>query len=124
MGDFETLLAFFTILILGIIIYNIINSFLFRNLLRRFGIFKSSRKDFYECGFKPQRKEVIKLPIQFLLIAVFFLLYDIELIFLFPYVSGLLEIGLFDLSLIYLFFLLFAASIGVDYDRHALYWQY
>jgi NADH-quinone oxidoreductase subunit A len=121
MGDFEVFLNFLFVLILGIIIYNVINSFLFRDILRRFGIFKTARKDFYECGFRPQRREVIRLPMQFLLIAVFFLLYDIELIFLFPYVSGVLESGLFDFGLILFFFLIFSISIVIDYDRHALY---
>lgn len=124
MGDFEVFLSFLLILILGIIIYNVINSFLFRDLLRRFGIFKNARKDFYECGFRPQRREVIRLPIQFLLIAIFFLLYDIELIFLFPYVSGISESGLFDFLLLIFFFFIFSVSIIIDYDRHALYWQY
>jgi NADH:ubiquinone oxidoreductase subunit 3 (subunit A) len=54
----------------------------------------------------------------------FFLLYDIELVFLFPYASGVLFAGLFDLLLLLLFFGLFFLSLVIDYERHALYWQY
>ncbi|MCB0540137.1 MAG: NADH-quinone oxidoreductase subunit A, partial [Bacteroidetes bacterium] len=56
-----------------------------------------------------------------LLICVFFLLYDIELVFLFPYVSGILFAGSYDLLLLLLFFLLLLLSLIIDYERHALY---
>ena len=124
MGDFEVFLNYLSVIILGTIVYNIINCFAFRDLIKRFGITKISRKDFYECGFRPQNQRPIKLSIQFLLICVFFLMYDIELVFVFPFVSGILYTGLFDFLLIILFFILFLISLVVDYERHALYWQY
>lgn len=124
MGDFEVFFNYFSVIFLAIIIYNVINSYTFRNILKRFGFLKLSRKDFYECGFRPQSQKPIKLPIQFLLICVFFLLYDIELVFLFPYVSGILFAGMYDSLLLILFFILFAFSLVIDYERHALYWQY
>ena len=82
---------------------------------------KATRRDFYECGFKPQNQRVIKVSIQFLLICVFFLLYDIELVFLFPFVSGYTFTGLYDLLLIVLFFGVLFKSLNIDYERHALY---
>lgn len=124
MGDFEIIFNYFSVIILSLIIYNILNCISFRDLLKKFGFLKVSRRDFYECGFRPQTQKPIKLPIQFLLICVFFLLYDIELIFLFPYVSGVLFSGLFDLILLLLFFSFFFISLLIDYERHALYWQY
>jgi len=124
LGDFEVNLNYFSVLFLGIIVYNVINAYFFRDLLKRFGFFKTARKDFYECGFKPQTQRPIKLPIQFLLICIFFLLYDIELIFLFPYISGITFAGFFDFLLLILFFSLLFISLIFDYDRHALFWQY
>ena len=121
MGDFEVLLNYFSVLFLGVLVYNVINCFSFRDLLRRFGFIKIARRDFYECGFRPQTQKPIRLPIQFLLICVFFLLYDIELVFLFPYVSGVVFSGFYDFVLLIFFFLLFLLSLIVDYERHALY---
>jgi NADH:ubiquinone oxidoreductase subunit 3 (subunit A) len=121
LGDFEFFFNYFSVLILAVIIYNIISCFSFKNLLRRFAFLKISRRDFYECGFRPQTQKPIKLPIQFFLIAVFFLLYDIELVFLFPYVSGIIFCGLYDFLLIIFFFLFFFFTLAVDYERHALY---
>lgn len=124
MGDFELFFNYFSVFILAFIIYNVINLFSFRNLLKRFGFLKISRRDFYECGFRPQTQKPIKLPIQFLLICVFFLLYDIELVFLFPFVSGVAFLGLYDFVLIFFFLILFVFTLAIDYERHALYWQY
>ena len=83
LGDFEIFYTTFSIILLGSIIYNIINSFSFRDLIKRFGFLKTSRRDFYECGFRPITQKTIRIPIQFILICIFFLLYDIELIFYF-----------------------------------------
>ena len=124
LGDFEIFLATVTTLVLGFVVYFIVNSLSFRDLLRRFGFLKSARRDFYECGFRPMTQKPIRLPIQFLLICVFFLLYDIELIFIFPFVSGITFFGLYDILLIILFFSLFFLSLIFDFNRHALYWQY
>jgi len=124
LGDFEVFINYFLTIALGVIIYNVISSFSFKNLLKRFGFLKLSRKDFYECGFKPQTQKPIKFPVQFLLICVFFLLYDIELVFLFPYISGVTFSGFYDFLLFALFFVLLLASLAIDYERHALYWQY
>ena len=84
---------------------------------------KIARRDFYECGFKPQTQKPIKVSIQFILICIFFLLYDIELVFLFPFVSGFTFTGLYDLFLIIFFFFVLFISLNIDYERHALMWQ-
>jgi NADH:ubiquinone oxidoreductase subunit 3 (subunit A) len=120
-GDYEVASSTFSILILATLVYNVITILSFKDILRRFGFMKISRRDFYECGFKPQTQKPIKVSIQFLLICVFFLLYDIELVFLFPFASGLTFLGLYDLFLLTLFFSVLYVSLQIDYERHALY---
>ena len=120
MGDFEIFFATASVTLLGFIIYNVINSFSFRDLLKRFGFAKVSRRDFYECGFRPTSQKTIRLPIQFLLICVFFLLYDIELIFLFPFVSSIDNVGAYDVLLLIFFFIMLYLSLVIDFNRHAL----
>jgi len=120
MGDFEVLFAILSVSILSTLVYNIITALSFKAVLRRFGFMKASRRDFYECGFKPQTQRPIKISLQFLLICVFFLLYDIELVFLFPFVSSITFTGFYDLILILMFFTVFFVSLNVDYERHAL----
>ena len=123
MGDFEVFLATLSISLLAVIIYNVITVLSFKDLLRRFGFMRASRRDFYECGFRPHSQRPVKVSLQFLLICVFFLLYDIELVFLFPFVSGVTFTGFYDILLLALFFTVLFVSLNVDYERHALYWQ-
>ena len=124
MGDFDIFLAFISVFVLGFVIYNVITVFSFRELLKRFGFLKVSRRDFYECGFRPVTQKVIRLPIQFILICIFFLLYDIELILLVPLASVQSFIGFYDILLTILFFLVLFFSLVFDLNRHALLWQY
>jgi len=121
MGDYEVASSTLSIFILTTIIYNLLTFLSFKDILRRFGFMKNTRRDFYECGFKPQTQKPIKVSIQFLIICVFFLLYDIELVFLFPFVSGITFLGLYDTLLLILFFTVLYISLQIDYERHALY---
>ena len=123
MGDFELFICFASASLLSTLIYNVITVLSFKDILRRFGFLKATRRDFYECGFKPQTQRPVRISLQFLLICVFFLLYDIELVFLFPFVSGITYTGLYDSILLILFFGVLLISLNVDYERHALYWQ-
>lgn len=123
-GDFEIFFSTFSLTILGFLIYNVINAVSFRDLLKRFGFLKVARRDFYECGFRPTTQKPIRVPMQFLLICIFFLLYDIELVFLFPLVSASTFLGLYDVLLLAFFFAMLLASLVVDFNRHALVWQY
>lgn len=120
MGDFDIFFSVTSIIILSFIIYNLLNSFSFRNLIRRFGLLKIARRDFYECGFRPTTQKSVRLPIPFLLICIFFLLYDIELIFLFPLVSAISFFGLLDFALLLFFFIVLLVSLTFDSQRHAL----
>ena len=120
MGDFEIFFTTVSITILGFIIYNVVTLISFRDLLKRFGFLKISRRDFYECGFRPTTQKPVRVPIQFLLICIFFLLYDIELVFLFPLTSVTTFIGWYDFNLLVFFFLILFISLVVDYNRHAL----
>ena len=123
MGEFELILVVLSVILLAVVVFTIINILTFKDLIRRFGLLKATRRDFYECGFKPQKQQVIKISIQFIIICIFFLLYDIELVFLFPFVSGFSFTGLYDLLLMVVFFSILFISLVVDYERNALVWQ-
>ena len=121
MGDYEVFSVFTATFLLGTLIYNLLTSLALIDILKRFGFVKPNRRDFYECGFKPQTQKPIKVSLQFLIICIFFLLYDIELIFLFPFASSVTFIGLFDTLLLMFFFFVLYLSLQVDYNRHALF---
>lgn len=84
----------------------------------------TSKKQYYECGFKSLSANHIGVNINFTLLAVFLILYDVEFVVLYP--------ALFNFSIItfsqYVFFIVFIVFILVslyyDYQVNALNWQY
>ena len=57
----------------------------------------------YECGIKPEASARHRFPIRFYVLALLFVVFDVETVFLFPWavlydkllVFGLIEMGLF-----------------------------
>lgn len=81
---------------------------------------KSKRKvSPYECGIIPETDARERFPIKFYLIAIIFIIFDIEVVFLYPWaiiykdlgLFGLLEMGLFILILLLGYF--YAIGKGV-----------
>jgi|DewCreStandDraft_5_1066085.scaffolds.fasta_scaffold02466_12 NADH-quinone oxidoreductase subunit A len=54
-----------------------------------------SRREPYECGEVPVGDAWVRLPVSFYLIALVFILFDVEVAFLFPWVLSLSKLGLF-----------------------------
>jgi NADH-quinone oxidoreductase subunit A len=78
------------------------------------------RKDFYECGFKPLKQKPIQLSIQFFILCVFFILYDIELIFSFPLISAIVNQSFLEVMVFLFIYLSFILSLIFDIDRYLL----
>ena len=52
----------------------------------------------YECGIVPDREPAERFPVRFFLVAMIFIIFDIEIIFLFPWAVIFGELGLFGLA--------------------------
>ena len=124
MSDFEVMSMVLPVTLLAVIVYTVINILSFKDILRRIGLMKIARRDFYECGVKPQNKKPIKVSLQFLLICVFF--YFIRYRISLPISTRIWFIFfrfIWFYSGIIFFFNIFIASLTFDYTRHALVWQ-
>ena len=44
-----------------------------------------TKADSYECGLAPKQKDNSQVPVKFFLTAILFILFDIEIIFLYPF---------------------------------------
>ncbi|MGI9121052.1 MAG: NADH-quinone oxidoreductase subunit A [Acidimicrobiales bacterium] len=80
----------------------------------------------YECGIVPTRDPVRRFPVRFYLVAMIFIVFDIEIIFLFPWAVIHRELGAFGLwavvAFIVPFFLSFlweVAEGGLDWGPRA-----
>ena len=61
----------------------------------------------YECGIEPAKETPERFPVRFFLIAMIFIVFDIELIFCYPWAVAHRELGAFGLVAI----LIFAAAV-------------
>jgi NADH-quinone oxidoreductase subunit A len=95
---------------------------LFGNVLRRDKA-RRSQADPYECGLPSEVKQNFRFGISFYLVAMLFILFDIETILLYPVALQLDSFGVFALvETIVFIFLLLIAYVYV-WRRGALEWR-
>ena len=77
----------------------------------------------YECGFEPFEYARSKFDIRFYLVALLFIIFDLEVAFLFPWAVSLKTIGV--AGFLSMMFFLFILTIGFVYEwkKGALEWE-
>ena len=69
----------------------------------------------YECGFSPHEGQTrTNFSIQFYLVAILFLVFDLELLVLYPYTVSLYEVGTYGFWMVFIFFSVL--TIGFVYE--------
>ena len=77
----------------------------------------------YESGMIPIGTAVRRMPVRFYLIAVLFVLFDIEVIFLLPYAVVLRKLGLFGLIEMLVFVMILLVGYVYVWKKGALEWE-
>ena len=77
----------------------------------------------YECGFEPFNDSRMEFDVRFYLVAILFIIFDLEIAFLFPWAISLGTIGLYGYLSMLVF--LFILTIGFIYEwkKGALDWE-
>ena len=57
----------------------------------------------YECGIEPTRQPAQRFPVRFYLVAMIFVIFDIEIIFLYPFAMIFRSLGTFGLIAVTIF---------------------
>jgi NADH-quinone oxidoreductase subunit A len=81
------------------------------------------KQDPYECGLPSEVKREMRFGISFYLIAMLFILFDIEVIFLYPIAIDLRAFGSFALVETVVFILLLFVAFVYVWRRGALEWK-
>ena len=68
----------------------------------------------YECGFEPFNDSRMEFDVRFYLVAILFIIFDLEIAFLFPWAISLGAIGVFGFVSMMIF--LFILTIGFIYE--------
>ncbi len=117
---FET---YFPILLLMAIGFALSGVFLFlsANIGKRTKLGKKTEP--YECGVDPVGTTKEPVQVKFFLVAILFIIFDIEVIFLYPYAVIARELGMFGLIEICVFVVILLVGYFYVLGRGALKWD-
>ena len=81
---------------------------------------KNSR---YECGFEAFEDARMKFDVRYYLVAILFILFDLEIAFLFPWAVTLNEIGSFGFWSMMIFLAILVVGFLYEWKKGALEWE-
>jgi len=77
----------------------------------------------YESGMTPLGSAQRRMPIKFYLVAVLFILFDVEIIFLYPWAVTFRQLGLFGLIEMVIFVAILLVGYVYAWKKGALEWE-
>ena len=77
----------------------------------------------YECGFEPFDDARRKFDVRFYLVAILFIIFDLEVAFLFPWAVSLLDIGVFGFLSMLGFLAVLTVGFIYEWCKGALEWE-
>ncbi len=77
----------------------------------------------YECGFEAFEDARMKFDVRYYLVAILFILFDLEIAFLFPWAVVLEEIGLFGFLAMVIFLGILVVGFVYEWMKGALDWE-
>jgi len=77
----------------------------------------------YECGFEPFDDARRRFDVRFYLVAILFIIFDLEVAFLFPWAVSLSEIGMFGFLSMLGFLAVLTVGFIYEWNKGALDWE-
>ena len=77
----------------------------------------------YECGFEAFEDTRMKFDVRYYLVAILFIVFDLEIAFLFPWAVALGHIGLFGLLAMAIFLAILVVGFIYEWKKGALEWD-
>ncbi len=77
----------------------------------------------YECGFEAFEDSRMKFDVRYYLVAILFILFDLEIAFLFPWAVALDSIGIVGLAAMGVFLLVLVVGFIYEWKKGALEWD-
>ncbi len=83
----------------------------------------SAKDSPYECGFEAFEDSRMKFDVRYYLIAILFIIFDLEIAFLFPWAVSINVIGLFGLVAMAVFLIILVIGFIYEWKKGALEWE-
>jgi NADH-quinone oxidoreductase subunit A len=77
----------------------------------------------YECGFEAFEDARMKFDVRYYLVAILFILFDLEIAFLFPWAVVLQDLGWFGLNAMLVFLGILVVGFIYEWKKGALEWE-
>ena len=77
----------------------------------------------YECGFEAFEDARMKFDVRYYLVAILFILFDLEIAFLFPWAVALKEIQFFGFMAMMVFLAILVVGFIYEWKKGALDWE-
>jgi len=77
----------------------------------------------YECGFEPFEDSRIQFDVRYYLVAILFIIFDLEIAFLFPWAVSLDTVGAFGIIAMGIFLLVLVVGFIFEWKKGALEWD-
>jgi NADH-quinone oxidoreductase subunit A len=77
----------------------------------------------YECGFDPFEDARIRFDVRYYLVAILFIIFDLEVAFLFPWAVALGDIGMFGFWSMVVFLAVLTIGFIYEWQKGALEWE-
>tara|TARA_A100000164_G_C21744417_1_gene693883 strand:+ start:374 stop:730 length:357 start_codon:yes stop_codon:yes gene_type:complete len=96
---------------------------LFLGLLFGKGTKDSAKTSPYECGFEAFENTRTKFDVRYYLVAILFIVFDLEIAFLFPWAVSLDQVGLFGIISMSIFLFILVVGFIYEWKKGALEWD-
>ena len=93
-----------------------------KNILKKNYSLNKNKKSAYECGFEPFNDSRGSFEVHFYITAIMFLLFDVEVAFLLPWLLNLRSLGAYGFWYGFLFFIILLIGFVYELKRGALNW--
>jgi NADH-quinone oxidoreductase subunit A len=77
----------------------------------------------YECGFEPFEDARMRFDVRYYLVAILFIIFDLEVAFLFPWAVSLGDIGVFGFWSMVVFLAILTVGFAYEWRKGALEWE-
>jgi NADH-quinone oxidoreductase subunit A len=115
--------TFFPILLLVVVAVGIAGFLVAMSILFGRRTILGKKSDPYECGVEPVGSTKNPVPVKFYLVAISFILFDIELIFLLPWAVVARDLGAFGFWSMAVFVAIILVGFIYELSRGALKWD-
>jgi NADH-quinone oxidoreductase subunit A len=108
-----------------LVVVSVLLSIIVISISRIFGPSRPTAKKMapYESGMTPIGPAVRRLPVKFYLVAVLFILFDIEVVFLLPYAVVIRDLGTYGLIAVGVFVVIVTIGLIYEWKKGALEWE-